>query len=38
MLKKVKQFELRGRIYAGFAIERFERMYILSGQNTESVK
>ena len=37
MFKKVKKFELRGRIYVVVATERFERMDILSGQNTESV-
>ena len=38
MFKKVKKFELCGRIYAVVATERLERMDILSGQNTESVK
>ena len=37
MFKKVKKFELRGRICAVVATERIERMVILSGQNTESI-
>ena len=37
MFKKVKKFELRVRICEIVAIERFERMDILSGQNAESV-
>ena len=37
MFKKVKKrFELRGRICAAVATQRFERMNILSGQNTKS--
>ena len=38
MLKKVKRFELRGRICVVVATECLERMDILSGQNNESVK
>ena len=38
MFKKVKKIELCGRICAVVATERFERMDISSGQNTESVK
>ena len=38
MFKKVKKFELRGRIYVVVATERFEIMDILRGQNYESVK
>ena len=38
MFKKVKKIELRGRICAVDATGRFERMDILSGQNTGSVK
>ena len=37
MFKKVEKFELRGRICAFVRTELFERMDILSGQNTESV-
>ena len=36
-LKSKKKVELRGRIYEVVVSERFERMDILSGQNTESV-
>ena len=38
MFKNVKKFELRRRISAVAATERLERMNMLSGQNTESVK
>ena len=38
MFKIVKKFELRGRICEVIATERFGRMDILSGQNSESVK
>ena len=38
MFKKVEKFELRGRICAFVTTECFERMDILSGQNTERVK
>ena len=37
MFKKVKKFELRGRMCAVVATECFERMEKLSSQNTESV-
>ena len=37
MLKKVKKFELCRCICAVVTTERFERMDIFSGQNTESV-
>ena len=37
MFKKVKKLKLRGRIYAVVATERFERMDILTEQNTESI-
>ena len=37
-LKKENKFELRVRICVVVASERFERMDILSGQNTEIVK
>ena len=37
MFKKVKKFDLRGRICAVAATERLIRMDILSGQNTECV-
>ena len=35
MFKKVKNFELRGRICAIVATERLERLDILCGQNTK---
>ena len=38
MFKKVKKFELRRRICAVAATERFKRMDLLSGQNAESVE
>ena len=38
MFKKVRKFELRGRICAVVATECYERMDILSGQNIKSVK
>ena len=38
MFIKVKKIELRGCICAVVATKRLERMDILSGQNTESVK
>ena len=38
MFKQVKIFELRGCTCVVVATERLERMDILSGQNTESVK
>ena len=37
MFKKVKKLKLRGRIYAVVATERFERIDILCGQNTERI-
>ena len=36
MFKKEKKLKLRGRIYAVVATERFEKIDILSGQNTGS--
>ena len=38
MFKKIKRFELYGRICAVVATEQLERMDIFSSQNTESVK
>ena len=38
MFKKVKKFEFCGRICAVVGTECFERMDLLSNQNTESVK
>ena len=34
---KIKKFKLRGRIYAVVATERFERMDILRGKNTDGI-
>ena len=37
MFNKVNKFKLRGRIYAVVATERFERIDILRGKNTDCV-